>query len=472
MTAWADVRRAWGVRRTRLYEERTMRGVVFDWGGVLMRTVDASGRRKWERRLGLPLYAVDRVVHGSRSWKQAQSGLITDEAYWADVAAQLGLDEAALAEFRHDYFSGDRLDEEMVHFVRGLRPRHKTALLSNASPRLMQTLERLGVTDAFDVIVVSGLVGVQKPDPAIYRILLKRLALPPDQTLFVDDFIENIKAARALGMHTLHFQPGVDWRAVVEHWLEGGNCSPSRRLDVFPRRNRASNSPSGLKAHSTGNLREGRLSRYGRWGMTQGIIFDYGNVLALPQDPAAWEAHLDALGAELGFANGAALWSYLYEGKEWLWAKTGRITDAEFWRRLLEPCGLTTSTERRAWVRRLFEPGGVHPRMRQLVTQLQERYKLALLSNASDWLVTALDDELQLAQLFDVVVVSAAVGMAKPDPAIYWLTLERLGLPASAVLFIDDQARNTQAAEALGIPSILFTGVEALWSELTTRGLL
>ncbi len=40
------------------------------------------------------------------------------------------------------------------------------------------------------------------------------------------------------------------------------NCSPSRRLGVFPRRNHASNSPSGLKAHSTGNLREGRLSRY------------------------------------------------------------------------------------------------------------------------------------------------------------------------------------------------------------------
>ena len=95
-----------------------LKAAIFDWGGVLMRTVDAGGRRKWEKKLGLPLYAVDRVVHGSRSWKQAQSGTISDAEYWADVAAQLALDDETLSEFRRDYFGGDRLDQEMVE-IRG-----------------------------------------------------------------------------------------------------------------------------------------------------------------------------------------------------------------------------------------------------------------------------------------------------------------------------------------------------------------
>jgi epoxide hydrolase-like predicted phosphatase len=189
-----------------------IQAIIFDWGGVLMRTVDASGRRKWEQKLGLPLYAVDRVVHGSRSWKQAQSGVISDAEYWADVAAQLGLDEAALAEFRRDYFSGDQLNQEMVQFIRSLRPRFQTALLSNASPNLHKLLDRLDVTDLFDVIVVSGSVGVQKPAPAIYHLVLQRLGLAPAETLFVDDFIQNIEAAQALGMQTFHFCPGLDWR--------------------------------------------------------------------------------------------------------------------------------------------------------------------------------------------------------------------------------------------------------------------
>jgi epoxide hydrolase-like predicted phosphatase len=195
------------------------KGVIFDWGGVLMRTVDPSGRRKWEDKLGLPPNAVDRAVHGSRSWKQAQSGIISDDDYWADVSDQLGLDAAQLAEFRRDYFGGDQLDEEMVRFIRGLRPAHKTALLSNASPQLTELLSSLRVTDAFDVVVISGLVGVQKPDPTIYRIVLERLGLPPEETIFVDDFFENIEAAQELGMGTLHFRAGMDWRGELERQL-------------------------------------------------------------------------------------------------------------------------------------------------------------------------------------------------------------------------------------------------------------
>jgi epoxide hydrolase-like predicted phosphatase len=207
----------WGTLRQadrQVEEERlVLKGVILDWGGVLMRTVDASGRRKWEAKLGLPLYAVDQVVHGSRSWRQAQSGIISDVEYWADVAAQLGLDEPELDEFRHDYFGGDQLDREMVRLIQVLRPRVKTALLSNASPRLRDLLDELDVTHVFDVIVISGLVGVQKPDPAIYYIVLERLGLAPEETIFVDDFVENIEAARSLGMQTLHFRDGMDWRA-------------------------------------------------------------------------------------------------------------------------------------------------------------------------------------------------------------------------------------------------------------------
>ncbi len=195
------------------------KGVIFDWGGVLMRTVDPSGRRKWEDKLGLPPNAVDRAVHGSRSWKQAQSGIISDDDYWADVSDQLGLDEAQLVEFRRDYFGGDQLDEEMVRFIRGLRPAHKTALLSNASPQLTELLENLRVTDVFDVVVISGLVGVQKPDPLIYQIVLERLGLSPEETIFVDDFIENVETARELGMGTLHFRAGMDWRGELERQL-------------------------------------------------------------------------------------------------------------------------------------------------------------------------------------------------------------------------------------------------------------
>jgi putative hydrolase of the HAD superfamily len=206
----------------------------------------------------------------------------------------------------------------------------------------------------------------------------------------------------------------------------------------------------------------------------QAIIFDFGNVIAVPKDEMAWRTHLDQVSTDLDFANGAEMWAYLYEGEEWQLAKTGRISDAEFWHRLLAPRGLRTAQAQQEWVARLYGTtiGGVHPRMRELLHQLRGRYKLALLSNASDELATSLYDKHKLDAIFDVVVVSATAGMAKPDPAIYELTLERLDTPASRTLFIDDQTRNTRAAEELGIKTIVFPGVQELWEELEQRNIL
>jgi epoxide hydrolase-like predicted phosphatase len=59
-------------------------------------------------------------------------------------------------------------------------------------------------------------------------------------------------------------------------------------------------------------------------------------------------------------------------------------------------------------------------------------------------------------ELFETVVDSAFVGMRKPDPAIYELTLERLGLPAEACAFVDDVEVNCEAATALGIRAVQF----------------
>jgi epoxide hydrolase-like predicted phosphatase len=196
-----------------------LKAVIFDWGGVLMRTVDASARRRWEQRLGLPPHAVDRAVHGSRAWHKAQLGEVSDAQYWADVAAQLGLDPAQVPQFRRDYFSGDQLDREMLQYIRDLRPRYRTGLLSNASPHLRQELEQMDVTGAFDAIVISGQVGVQKPDAEIYRLMLERLEVAPGEALFVDDFEENVRGARRVGMQALHFRPDLDWRAKLERRL-------------------------------------------------------------------------------------------------------------------------------------------------------------------------------------------------------------------------------------------------------------
>jgi len=63
---------------------------------------------------------------------------------------------------------------------------------------------------------------------------------------------------------------------------------------------------------------------------------------------------------------------------------------------------------------------------------------------------------------FDAVVISCEIGLAKPDPRIFRLCLERLGLPAAAALFVDDRADNVEGAAAVGLQTLQFEGLDAL----------
>jgi len=105
-----------------------------------------------------------------------------------------------------------------------------------------------------------------------------------------------------------------------------------------------------------------------------------------------------------------------------------------------------------------------------LAGALRRRYKVALLSNADDRLESILEERYGIAHLFEPLIVSAKVGLAKPAPAIYQLAAERANEPASACIFIDDFARNAEAATALGMHGITFTGYEALAAELRRCG--
>ena len=80
--------------------------------------------------------------------------------------------------------------------------------------------------------------------------------------------------------------------------------------------------------------------------------------------------------------------------------------------------------------------------------------RVALLSNS---IGNAYDREL-LEQLFDAWVISSEVGLRKPDPAIYELAAERLGLPPERCVFVDDLPGNLKPARALGMATVLHRG--------------
>jgi putative hydrolase of the HAD superfamily len=201
--------------------ESPIRAVFWDLGGVILRTEDHRPRRAWEARLGLAPGDLSRLVFDGSASRQAMLGRATADDIWGSVGVSLGLTASDRDQLRADFFSGDRIDEDLVAFIRGLRPRVRVGMISNAWPEVRRLLESTWrIADAFDPLVLSPEVGLVKPDPAIYREALVRAAVLPAQTAFVDDFPENVDAASALGMRGVLFRTSSQAREDVARLLE------------------------------------------------------------------------------------------------------------------------------------------------------------------------------------------------------------------------------------------------------------
>jgi putative hydrolase of the HAD superfamily len=199
--------------------------IIFDFGGVMVPFNELDSFQEQEARLGLQPGNLAEMLWRSPNWRLAEVGAITDEEYWRWIAAGLGLHTPeAIRDFQQDLFRDAKTDPRMADLVRWLRGRYRTGLLSNASdilPRLLR--ERYGLDGLFDVEVISALVGLAKPDPAIYQLTLERLSTAPEVTVFVDDYEPNVAAATELGIQAIHF---VGYEALIPELQKQGVALP------------------------------------------------------------------------------------------------------------------------------------------------------------------------------------------------------------------------------------------------------
>ncbi len=194
----------------------------------------------------------------------------------------------------------------------------------------------------------------------------------------------------------------------------------------------------------------------------EAVIFDFGGVILNPTS-ATNKSHLDGWARRLGLTRPAlteALW-----GQDWRELERGQIDDEVYHRRLGATLGLPDAEAVRRFQAKFYAKQRLFPEMLALIERLRQAdCKVALLTNAFVGLdeVALRDWGLDLPAMFDVYVNSALVKLAKPNPAIYELALERLGVLPEQAIFIDDSLVNVQAAAQLGIHAIHMDSPEAL----------
>jgi HAD superfamily hydrolase (TIGR01509 family) len=393
-----------------------------------MRTADPAPRRELEQRFGLPLGGASKLVFGSPRWDETQLGRIDSVEFWADVGRRLELDAGELEEFRRAFWAGDRLDEELIALIRYLRDAsYRTALLSNNPAGLRQRVQQLGIAGAFGVVVISGCEGLMKPDPAIFERTLARVGVRAEQAVFVDDSQVHVAAARQVGLRATRFR-GL---APLRRWLQG--------LGV------------PLPGPALASLADVRA-----------VIFDWGGVIErLPDESriAEWERRL-------ALAPGAlpeVLW-----GEPWRQLSLGAMTKDEYVQGIAAQLSLPDAETTRRFLEELYAGDRFSPEVVAAAQALRNRYKVALLTNASpgqdEWILEQFGIDVQAE--FDAYVNSAYVGLRKPDPAIFRLTLDQLDVAPQQAVLLDDMLRNVDSARELGIHAVQFVDPDASLAEL------
>jgi putative hydrolase of the HAD superfamily len=183
----------------------SIRAVFIDFGGVIMRTEDKGPRTRQAERLGMTSRDLEKIIFESETSQWASTGEIPEETHWQAVAEALGVSRQESDKITAEFFSGDRVDAILLDFLRSLRPERKVGLISNAWSGLRALITRQEFDDVFDAMIISAEVGLVKPDPRIYRLALDKLSMQPEESVFLDDVLVNVEAARSAGMSAIQF---------------------------------------------------------------------------------------------------------------------------------------------------------------------------------------------------------------------------------------------------------------------------
>jgi HAD superfamily hydrolase (TIGR01509 family) len=202
----------------------TVRAVVFDFGGVLVRMVDDRPRIKLARKLGVPLSRLDELVFSSKTAQMASMGKIKVKMHWQAVGDALGIPLEEMPAFLEQYWSADDVNWRLLDFIRDLHPHYKVGLLSNAWDDLRQTMhDRWGMDSLFDEMIISAEVGIVKPDPRIFHLAAQGLGVSPGEIVFIDDMLINVDAARVEGLTSIQFTDTEQTLAALQNVLNENN---------------------------------------------------------------------------------------------------------------------------------------------------------------------------------------------------------------------------------------------------------
>ena len=404
--------------------------IIFDVGGTLLGFHEREPFQAFLAGAGLPAGDEDtrdlhrRFVSVVVATRDGAEGLGASERplydWWRQIFAKTWPDRPDLAEEMYRWFRANRFDRTFADVVPALEALRglgmPLGILSNFGTGLEELLRDRGLLGYFDFCIVSALVGVAKPDPAIFYHAVAAAGQPRSQLLYVGDhFGDDVAGARAAGLDVV----------LIDRADRHGDKPCPRILSLLD------------------------LVRYIRPPAAdrRAVILDMDGVVldSMPAHLHSWQRALAPLGIRLTAAE-----LYPLEGMP-TEPTAQRLTELFLGQACSDEEAQRLAEAKRTCFVEEFEPAfipGIVPVLHDLRGRGQ---RLALVTGSAAVVVEQVLAPLGILDLFEVVVTGNQVTRGKPDPEPYQLAAARLGLTPGECLVVENAPLGIQAARAAGM---------------------
>ncbi len=176
--------------------------IYVDLGGVYLNRGFWIANEKFAQKFNIPKEKIIDVLI-KKNYTNLFSGKLSEEEYWEQSIKELNIDTTAV-EMRSILLDSYELNHELVDWIDTIRTTKKVGLISDQIIHWWNFFDtKFTISPHFDDIIISADVGVHKPDPKIYEIMIKQAHVKPSEILFIDDLQINLPATKNQGINTI-----------------------------------------------------------------------------------------------------------------------------------------------------------------------------------------------------------------------------------------------------------------------------
>lgn len=176
--------------------------IIFDYAGVITPTKNNYiFAKKYHKRFGLTTKEL--MTKSYNNWRPALISKTAELKFWRELSQELNIDSEELRDLIIKTFP---IDSKVIEIIDKIKVRYKIVMLSNqVESWLEKVIDENNLRNKFHYFINSYNVGIKKPNKKIFLTALEKSGSKPEETLFIDDSEENIKAAQELGIQCIKY---------------------------------------------------------------------------------------------------------------------------------------------------------------------------------------------------------------------------------------------------------------------------